>query len=270
MSSRNTYISDLHGHSIYSDGLCTPSQVVESAIQCGLNVVALTDHNTTLGLQEFETKINESRTNGINIIGIFGIEVSTEKGHLLFLYHNKEDAIEFGRYIKVGHDRNNFEEVVKLSEKYNPFILIPHPEIPHVSSFTFDDIDYVLSQYAHLIGAIGIEAINGLSKVVMPSFMLKKHKQLINEHKNRGWKANLFGNSDFHSFNNVGFGVTSFETELQITNAKEFLDYIKVLENKGEVKINKQNTLMHKASSVFLITIASVRYSIKMRKNAEG
>ncbi|MDA1338268.1 MAG: PHP domain-containing protein [bacterium] len=270
MKQLNHLLADLHGHSIYSDGLCTPSQVVESAIESGLTVVALTDHNTTLGLQEFETKINECRKQGKDIIGIFGMEVSTQKGHLLFLFDNKTDAIEFGRYIKVGHDQNNFDEVVTISEKYNPFILIPHPEIPHVSSFTFDDIDYVLSQYAHLIGSIGIEAINGLSKVVMPSFMLKKHKQIVSEHKNRGWKANLFGNSDFHSFNNVGFGVTSFETELQITNAKEFLDYIKVLENKGEVKINKQNTLMHKAKSVFLTTIASVRYSVMMRRKAEG
>lgn len=263
-------ISDLHGHSYYSDGLCSPSQIVDSAIQSGLNVVALTDHNTTLGLEEFDKKINESRQNGVNIIGIFGIEVSTEKGHILFLFDNKVDAIDFGRYIKVGNDENDFDEVVNLSEKFKPFIIVPHPEIPHVNSFTFDDIDYLLTKYSHLIGSIGLEAINGLSQVLMPNFMLKKHRKLIDEHTLRLWQANLFGNSDFHSFHNVGFGVTSFETDQPITNAKEFLDFIKVLENKGQVKLNKKNTLIHKVKSIALTTIASVRYYIKQRQNSGG
>jgi len=262
----NTILSDLHGHSCFSDGLCSPSQVVDSAVLSGLSVIALTDHNTTLGLQEFEQKINEYRLKGINIIGIFGIEVSTEKGHILFLFDNKDNAIDFGRYIKIGHDKNKFDKTIKLSEQFNPFIIVPHPEIPHVHSFTFDDIDYLLKSYAHLVGSIGVEAINGLSRVVMPSIMLKKHKQLQSEHLQRGWKANLFGNSDFHSFNNVGFSVTSFHTDKKITTAKEFLDFIRVLENKGEVKLNKNNSLLHKVGSAVNIVIASIRYSFKMRQ----
>ena len=267
MNSTNNIISDLHGHSYYSDGLCSPTGVVDSAVESGLSVVALTDHNTTLGLEEFEKRVNEYRESGTQIIGIYGIEVSTEKGHILFLFDNKEDATNFGRYIKVGHDLNNFDDVIKIAGTFNPFIIVPHPEIPHVNSFSFDDIDYLLHKYSHLVGSIGIEAINGLSQIVMPAIMLKKNKNLVTEHEQRKWKANLFGNSDFHSWHNVGFCVTSFETDRVITSAKEFLDFIKDLENKGIVKLNKKNTLLHKARSVFQTTISSIRYYIKQKQN---
>jgi len=262
----NTLISDLHGHSYYSDGLCSPAQVVDSAVKSGLNVVALTDHNTTLGIEEFDERVKFYKDSDTKIIGIYGIEVSTKKGHILFLFDDKENCINFGRFIKVGHDKNDFDKVVQLSCKYNPFIIVPHPEVPNVNSFSFDEIDYFLTKYTHLIGSIGIEAINGLSEVVMPKMMLKKHKNVFKEHKLRNWKANLFGNSDFHTIGNIGFGVTKFETEKDITTAKEFLDFIKVLENKGEVKVNKKNTLVHKVRSLFQIFIIMIRYRLIMRR----
>lgn len=43
---------DLHTHSIASDGTQTPADVARSAREAGLNVFALTDHDTTAGWQE--------------------------------------------------------------------------------------------------------------------------------------------------------------------------------------------------------------------------
>jgi predicted metal-dependent phosphoesterase TrpH len=40
---------DLHAHSTASDGTCTPAEVVAEAVAAGLDVVALTDHDTTAG-----------------------------------------------------------------------------------------------------------------------------------------------------------------------------------------------------------------------------
>lgn len=45
-------ICDLHTHSVYSDGTCTPAELVEAAVACGLSVIALTDHNTVDGLPD--------------------------------------------------------------------------------------------------------------------------------------------------------------------------------------------------------------------------
>lgn len=44
---------DLHTHSTASDGSCTPAQIVELAAALPLQAVALTDHDTTAGLEEF-------------------------------------------------------------------------------------------------------------------------------------------------------------------------------------------------------------------------
>ena len=43
---------DLHTHSNRSDGTFTPAEVVRTAAEVGLDVVALTDHDTTDGLEE--------------------------------------------------------------------------------------------------------------------------------------------------------------------------------------------------------------------------
>lgn len=43
---------DLHVHSTRSDGTCSPSELVDYAIQKGLAAFALTDHDTTDGLDE--------------------------------------------------------------------------------------------------------------------------------------------------------------------------------------------------------------------------
>lgn len=42
---------DLHAHSSFSDGTDTPAELVAAAVAAGLDVVALTDHDTTAGWQ---------------------------------------------------------------------------------------------------------------------------------------------------------------------------------------------------------------------------
>ena len=66
-------IVDLHVHSCRSDGTFTPSELVELALQKGLSAFALTDHDTTAGLEEAI-----GYANGRDIEVIAGIEFSTE------------------------------------------------------------------------------------------------------------------------------------------------------------------------------------------------
>lgn len=44
---------DLHTHSLFSDGSELPAQLVARAEAVGLSAIALTDHNTVAGLDEF-------------------------------------------------------------------------------------------------------------------------------------------------------------------------------------------------------------------------
>lgn len=67
---------DLHTHSNRSDGTDTPTELVENAKAAGLDVVALTDHDTTIGWDEAEKAAERV---GIRLVK--GIEVSTRIQH---------------------------------------------------------------------------------------------------------------------------------------------------------------------------------------------
>ncbi|MGI9084815.1 MAG: PHP domain-containing protein [Aeromicrobium sp.] len=67
---------DLHTHSSRSDGTDTPTELVENAKRAGLDVVALTDHDTTVGWDEAEAAAERV---GIRLVK--GIEVSSSIDH---------------------------------------------------------------------------------------------------------------------------------------------------------------------------------------------
>lgn len=73
---------DLHTHSTESDGTEAPLQVMASAAEAGLDVVALTDHDTTSGWEPAASAVREQ---GVALVR--GIEISCSVGgisvHLL-------------------------------------------------------------------------------------------------------------------------------------------------------------------------------------------
>ena len=82
---------DLHTHSSASDGTQTPTDLVQAAAAAGLDVVALTDHDTTAGWDE---AAGAARAAGIALVR--GTEVSarsrTVSVHLLSYLHDPGDA----------------------------------------------------------------------------------------------------------------------------------------------------------------------------------
>ena len=64
---------DLHTHSIASDGTQSPAEVISSAAETGLDVVALTDHDTTAGWDEAAAA---AKHHGIALVR--GIEISCQ------------------------------------------------------------------------------------------------------------------------------------------------------------------------------------------------
>ena len=71
---------DLHAHSSASDGTMTPSELVRAAADAGLDVVALTDHDTTAGWDEASAALPE----GLSLVR--GAEIScTREGISLHL-----------------------------------------------------------------------------------------------------------------------------------------------------------------------------------------
>jgi predicted metal-dependent phosphoesterase TrpH len=64
---------DLHLHSTASDGTLTPTELVRAALAKGLEAIALTDHDTTDGIEE---ALEAARGTGLTVIP--GVEISTD------------------------------------------------------------------------------------------------------------------------------------------------------------------------------------------------
>ena len=72
--------TDLHIHTYYSDGVFTPEKIVDTAVDVGLQAIAITDHDNVLAYNVAQNYIKEK---GLDLEVIRGIEVNT-------LYKNYE------------------------------------------------------------------------------------------------------------------------------------------------------------------------------------
>ena len=100
---------DLHLHSCYSDGTYPPCEVVRQAKALGLSPIALTDHNTVKGLDEF---IAEAEKQGVEpIAGIeFSVDYKGKELHLLAYGISKKYFAEIeekmDEYLKIREQSN--------------------------------------------------------------------------------------------------------------------------------------------------------------------
>ncbi|PWL20164.1 MAG: phosphatase [Candidatus Aquiluna sp. XM-24bin5] len=117
-------VIDLHTHSTRSDGIDTPTELVEKARQAGITVLAITDHDTTSGWDE---AIQAAQRVGIGLVP--GIEVSTRSEiaegrrisvHILAYLPNPENPELISELAKTRESRVNRarEMVERLSKDY--------------------------------------------------------------------------------------------------------------------------------------------------------
>lgn len=106
---------DLHLHSIFSDGSYTPEELVDMGIEAGLAAMALTDHDSTNGLERF---MAAGRGKGLTTIPGIEISVTVDKGtlHMLGYYIQQGHPVLEDVLIKIREGRNirNKEILVKL------------------------------------------------------------------------------------------------------------------------------------------------------------
>ncbi|MBQ7600148.1 MAG: PHP domain-containing protein [Clostridia bacterium] len=92
------YFCDLHIHSCLSpcgDDESTPANIAGMAAINGLNIAALTDHNTSKNCPAF---FRHAKTHGI--VPVAGMELTTsEDVHVICLFRTLEDAMEFDSFV---------------------------------------------------------------------------------------------------------------------------------------------------------------------------
>ena len=98
--------SDLHIHTLYSDGVFSPEKIVDTAIDVGLQAIALTDHDNVLSYPVAKDYLKiTNREDKLDIIQ--GIEVNT-------LYKNYEVHI-LGYFMDVNH--SDFKNMLKAQQQ---------------------------------------------------------------------------------------------------------------------------------------------------------
>lgn len=110
---------DLHIHTTYSDGTFSPQMVIDTALDCNLDVIALTDHDNILS---HKAAYDYVQKNNINIEIIPGVEINTiYKGyevHILGYFMNTDNA-DFRNLMKTQQQAriNQTNEIIELLNK---------------------------------------------------------------------------------------------------------------------------------------------------------
>lgn len=117
---------DLHVHTYYSDGLFSPATVVKNGIERGLDGIAITDHDSVLGIEE--AIIYSKNFENFNVIP--GIELSciydNHEVHILGYFIDYRDE----KMLSVTNDLRNHRLIrgTKIVEKLNDLNIDIHIE----------------------------------------------------------------------------------------------------------------------------------------------
>ncbi len=101
---------DLHTHSDFSDGTCSPEEVVHAALKAGVKIFALTDHDSTDGVSHAQAVCNEH-----NLRCVSGVEISTrEHDQLHFTGYNIDlQNADFQAFL-ANNRKNRLDRIRKI------------------------------------------------------------------------------------------------------------------------------------------------------------
>ena len=146
----NRFYYDFHIHSCLSpcgDNDMTPNNIAGVGVLAGLDIMALTDHNSCKNCPAF---FKTARENGI--IPVAGMELTTaEDIHVLCLFRTLEGALAFGEYVdshrmRVPNNERIFGEQLVMNEYdcvtgKEPWFLLSAADIP------IDSVPALVSRY---------------------------------------------------------------------------------------------------------------------------
>ena len=113
--------TDLHIHTYYSDGVFSPEKIVDTAIDVGLQVIALTDHDNVLSYKVAKDYLKkENKEDKLEIIQ--GVEINTlyknYEVHILGYFMNTQDG-DFQNLLKTQQQARvkQTKEIISLLDK---------------------------------------------------------------------------------------------------------------------------------------------------------
>src|SRR5579859_2276426 len=179
--------ADLHLHTDFSDGLNSPRQVVKAASKEGLQIIAVTDHDTMEGaLRAHEYSL---RRPDLGVQVIIGEEVSTLNGHVIGIFLNK-----------FVPPRLSAKRTVELIHQQGGIAILAHPF--HI--YTGKNSDH--PKAVEIIDEIFFDGIETINHGDALSFWSNKKAEKIMERH----RLAAIGCSDAHNSRLIGMGYTEF------------------------------------------------------------
>ena len=231
------YLYDLHIHSCLSpcaNDDMTPNNIVNMANLCGLDVIALTDHNST---KNTAAAVKAGKKAGLLVIP--GMELTTsEEIHVICLFPDIKKAEKFGEMVlkklpKMQNDENIFGTQILMNENDN---VIGKEEIllASSSSISIDDVVSVVSefgggcfpahidrQYTSVISNLGVFPVDcGFCAAEVTEFGVLEDLYQLGLPK----KMPVLGDSDAHMLEKIG--IREKKMKLPSLSAKAVIDFI--------------------------------------------
>lgn len=107
---------DLHVHTTASDGQYTPTQIIQKAAEKNIKVIAITDHDTTAGLEEAKT---EGKRHNITVVPGIELNISFPTGEFHLLGLGLKENSESLNYIVENVIKNRNERNTQIIAKMN-------------------------------------------------------------------------------------------------------------------------------------------------------
>ena len=113
--------ADPHCHTDASDGMVTPAELVDAAVKAGLDLIAVTDHDTMASVKEAQ-----ARGEAVGLTVVAGQEVTTRwpaQTHVMGWF--LKEPVERGMSLEVTDRDRPIARIVPLAKEPAPVRLIP-------------------------------------------------------------------------------------------------------------------------------------------------
>src|SRR5882762_3619382 len=188
-------LADPHCHTIASDGMVTPSELVDAAVNAHLDLIAVTDHDTMDSVKEVQ-----ERGLAVGLSVVAGQEITTKwpaQTHVVGWFLEKP--------IKRGM---SLEDTVAAIHDQGALVIIPHPFMP----VYFGSIQPGMLR--RLLERESVDGIEMLSTVPMG----RRRRKLLHEffEANRERLGAPIGASDCHfGRSDMGRALTTFDGDFR-------------------------------------------------------
>jgi 3',5'-nucleoside bisphosphate phosphatase len=229
------YYYDLHIHSVLSpcaDTLMTPNNIFNMANLKGLDMIAVTDHNSLKQLA-----VCHELSKSYDMLFIPGVEISVKEGyHVLCYFMNIKDALLFDRELECYIEQTHYDtevygeqEIVNIHDE----VIATYPfHLSNQTQLSLDNLKEVLNPYDHLLIYAHLDrpsysGISNINKDPLDGIELTHHVTydfIKNHHLS---KHHIVYNSDAHQITDILEKSNLNQMELESLTIEAFFKYFK-------------------------------------------